>query len=196
MATFTNVDLVGQMTEIAAYGLLNSTYQIDEEASPMSTVGKIDGKWGWTTAEMRAFVGRIQEIAMEENGGHPMIYGTDAAHAGPYTARDTLASGIPWIFDPFWTCSQPIVAPCVRDVWRGSASGFCHGCCITRGIQSYPEAAACMKHWIGYSWNQLATIERPAVDAGLLTGMENFVSVNGVPVVENTKLLTNYSVMI
>uniref|UniRef100_H3H822 beta-glucosidase n=1 Tax=Phytophthora ramorum TaxID=164328 RepID=H3H822_PHYRM len=142
MANFTNVDVVGQMTQIAGYGLLNSTYQLDEEAvrgfakyhvgsylsPPMSDLGEIDGKWGWTTAEMRAFVAGIQKIAMEENGGHPMVYGTDSAHGnalvtdtvyfgqqinaaatfnpdlvyeqGRITARDTLASGIPWIFDP------------------------------------------------------------------------------------------------
>ncbi|KAL3674926.1 hypothetical protein V7S43_000852 [Phytophthora oleae] len=32
MANFTNVDIVGQMTQIAGYGLINSTYQLDEEA--------------------------------------------------------------------------------------------------------------------------------------------------------------------
>ncbi|CEG44721.1 glycoside hydrolase [Plasmopara halstedii] len=251
MATFTNVDLVGQMTEIAAYGLLNSTYQIDEEAvrayaryhvgsyisPPMSTVGKIDGKWGWTTAEMRAFVGRIQEIAMEENGGHPMIYGTDAAHGnamatdavffgqqinaaasfnpnlvykqGRITARDTLASGIPWIFDPVLDIVHNPLWPRVYETFGEDPHlASVMGAAITRGIQSYPEAAACMKHWIGYSWNPTGhdregvTMSdfdllntyfpsfKAAVDAGLLTGMENFVSVNGVPVVENTKLLT------
>jgi hypothetical protein len=34
MANFTNVDLVGQMTEIAGYGLLNSTYDQPEVAKP------------------------------------------------------------------------------------------------------------------------------------------------------------------
>ncbi|KAE8991456.1 hypothetical protein PR003_g21183 [Phytophthora rubi] len=60
MANFTNVDLVGQMTQIAAYGLINSTYQLDEAAvrkyaklhvgsylsPPVSALGEIDGKWG------------------------------------------------------------------------------------------------------------------------------------------------------
>ncbi|KAF1794343.1 hypothetical protein GQ600_13982 [Phytophthora cactorum] len=33
MANFTNVDIVGQMTQIAGYGLVNSTYQLDKEAA-------------------------------------------------------------------------------------------------------------------------------------------------------------------
>ncbi|POM60979.1 Glycoside hydrolase, partial [Phytophthora palmivora] len=32
-------------------------------------------KYGWTASEFRAVVSRIQEITMEENGGHPIIYG-------------------------------------------------------------------------------------------------------------------------
>ncbi|KAE8879534.1 Lysosomal beta glucosidase [Phytophthora fragariae] len=251
MANFTNVDLVGQMTQIAAYGLINSTYQLDEAAvrkyaklhvgsylsPPMSALGEIDGKWGWTTAEMRAFVGRIQEIAMEENGGHPMIYGTDAAHGnalmtdtvffgqqingaasfnpdlvyeqGRITARDTLASGISWLFDPVLDNMHNPLWPRVYETFGEDPYLISvMGVAITKGIQSYPEAAACMKHWIGYSWNPTGhdkdgvTISdydmvnsyfppyKAAVDAGLLTGMENYISVNGVPVVENTKLMT------
>ncbi|KAG7375790.1 hypothetical protein PHYPSEUDO_015247 [Phytophthora pseudosyringae] len=70
MANFTYADIVGQMTQIASFNLINSTYQLDEDAvrafvkhhvgsylSPSH--GEIDGKWGWTTAEMRAFVGGI-----------------------------------------------------------------------------------------------------------------------------------------
>ncbi|POM76356.1 Putative Glycoside hydrolase [Phytophthora palmivora] len=251
MANLTNVGLVGQMTEIAAYGLLNSTYQLDEEAlrgfakyhvgsylsPPMSILGEIDGKWGWTTAEMRAFVGRIQEIAMEENGGHPMIYGTDSAHGnamvmdtvyfgqqinaaatfnpdlvyeqGRITARDTLASGIPWIFDPVLDIMHNPLWPRVYETFGEDPHlASIMGAAITRGIQSYPEAAACMKHWIAYAWNptghdkdgvEISDFDllntyfpsfKAAVDAGLLTGMENYISVNGVPVIENTKLMT------
>jgi beta-glucosidase len=251
MANFTNVDLVGQMTQIAAYGLINSTYQLDEDAvrkyaklhvgsylsPPMSSLGKVNGKWGWTTAEMREFVGRIQEIAMEENGGHPMIYGTDAAHGnalmtdtvffgqqingaasfnpdlvyeqGRITARDTLASGISWLFDPVLDNMHNPLWPRVYETFGEDPHlTSVMGVAITKGIQSYPQAAACMKHWIGYAWNPTGHDKdgvvmsdfdmmnsyfppyKAAVDAGLLTGMENYISVNGVPVVENTKLMT------
>ncbi|KUF94092.1 hypothetical protein AM588_10004749 [Phytophthora nicotianae] len=225
MANLTDIGLVGQMTEIAAYGLLNSTYQLDEEAlrgfakyhvgsylsPPMSILGEIDGKWGWTTAEMRAFVGRIQEIAMEENGGHPMIYGTDAAH-GNAMVMDTVYFGqqinAAATFNPDLVYEQGRIT--ARDTLASEDPHLASvmGAAITRGIQSYPEAAACMKHWIAYAWNPTGHDKdgvtmsdfdllntyfpsfKAAVDVGLLTGMENYISVNGVPIVENNKLLT------
>ncbi|KAE9306671.1 hypothetical protein PR003_g21184 [Phytophthora rubi] len=56
---------------------------------------------------MRAFVGRIQEIAMEENGGHPMIYGTDAAHGNAL-----MTDGVFRPADQRCRLIQP--RPCVR----------------------------------------------------------------------------------
>ncbi|POM58315.1 Glycoside hydrolase [Phytophthora palmivora] len=180
---------------------------------------------------MRAFVDRIQEIAMEENGGHPMIYGVDAAHGnalvtdtvyfgqqinvaatfnpdlayeqGRITARDTLAAGIPWIFDPVLDIVHNPLWPRVyetfgEDPYLASVMGVA----MIRGIQSSNKTAACMKHWIAYSltpsghdtdgvtisdFDLLNTHFPPykaAVDAGF------YISVNGVPVIENTKLMT------
>ncbi|KAG6591028.1 Lysosomal beta glucosidase [Phytophthora cinnamomi] len=250
MANFTNVDIVGQMTQIAGYGLINSTYQLDEEAvrgfakyhvgsylsPPMSALGEINGSYGWTTAQMREFVGGIQKIAMEENGGHPMIYGTDSAHGnalvtdtvffgqqinaaatfnpdllyeqGRITARDTLAAGISWIFDPVLDIMHNPLWPRVYETFgEDPYLASVMGAAVVRGIQSYNESAACMKHWIAYAWNPTGHDKdgvtmsdfdllntyfpsfKAAVDAGLLTGMENYISVNGVPIVENTKLL-------
>ncbi|KAG7388461.1 hypothetical protein PHYPSEUDO_012522 [Phytophthora pseudosyringae] len=250
MASFTTLDIVGQMTEIAIYGLTNSTNQLVEDALrayaklhvgsyiglPMSVLGEINGSWGWTTAEMRAFVGRIQQIAMEENGGHPMIYGVDAAHGnalvtdtvifgqqinaaatfnpdlayeqGRITARDALAAGIPWVFDPVLDIVHNPLWPRVYETFGEDPHLISTmGVATIRGIQSLNESAACMKHWIGYSWastghdtdgvtmsdfdlmNSYFPPFKAAVDAGLLTGMENYISVNGVPVIENTKLM-------
>ncbi|GMG14758.1 unnamed protein product [Phytophthora fragariaefolia] len=251
MANFTTLDIVGQMTEIAIYGLTNATNQLDEDAlrnyaklhvgsyigMPMSVLGEIDGSWGWTTAEMRAFVHRIQEIAMEENGGHPMIYRVDAAHGnalvtdtvyfgqqinaaatfnpelvyeqGRITARDALATGIPWVFDPVLDIVYNPLWPRVYETFGEDPYLISTmGVAMIRGIQSYNESAACMKHWIWYSWNPTGHDKdgvtmsdfdlmnsyfppfKAAVDAGLLTGMESYISVNGVPVIENTKLMT------
>ncbi|ETO67936.1 hypothetical protein F444_15201 [Phytophthora nicotianae P1976] len=196
MANFSSVDIVGQMTQIAGYGLINSTYQLDEEAvrdfakyhvgsylsPPMSSLGEIDGKWGWTTAQMREFVAGIQKIAMEENGGHPMVYGTDSAHGnalvtdtvffgqqingaatfnpdllyeqGRITARDTLAAGIPWIFDPVLDIMHSPLWPRVYETFgEDTHLASVMGAAVVRGIQSYNESAACMKHWIAYAWN-------------------------------------------
>ncbi|KAG1705022.1 hypothetical protein DVH05_005047 [Phytophthora capsici] len=82
------------------------------------------------------------------------------------------------------------------------------GDAIVRGLQSNNQSTACFKHWIGYSWtdtghdtdgvtlsdfdllNTFIPAFKAVIDAGVLTGMENYISVNGVPVIENTKLMT------
>ncbi|ETP09084.1 hypothetical protein F441_15032 [Phytophthora nicotianae CJ01A1] len=251
MASLTTEDLVGQMTQIASYGLLNSTYQLDEDTLrgftkhrvgsylglPVSDSGEVNGKWGWTTAEMRAFVRRVQEISMEDNGGHPIIYGTDSVHGnallldtvffshpinaaasfnadlvyeeGRINARDTLAAGVPWVFGPVLDLMHNPLWPRVYETFGEDPHlASVMGSAIIRGMQSNNQTAACMKHWIGYSWNPTGhdkdgvTISdfdlmnsyflpfKAGIDAGLLSGMENYISVNGVPVVENTKLMT------
>ncbi|RLN55063.1 hypothetical protein BBJ29_006415, partial [Phytophthora kernoviae] len=35
----------------------------------------VGDKYGWNASEFRPIVTRIQEITMEENGGHPILYG-------------------------------------------------------------------------------------------------------------------------
>ncbi|ETO67904.1 hypothetical protein F444_15232 [Phytophthora nicotianae P1976] len=250
MINFTNVDLVGQMTQIAAYGLINATYQLNEDAvreytkahvgsyfeTPMTIRGEINGSWGWTTTQMREFVGGIQRIAMEENGGHPMIYGTDAVHGnallldtvffgqqingaasfntelvyeqGRITARDTLAAGIPWVFGPVLDIAHNPLWPRTYETFGEDPHlAAVMGDATIRGMQSNNQTAACMKHWIGYSWNPTGidkdgvTISdfdllntfgpsfKAGIDAGVLTGMQNYISVNGVPTVESTRLL-------
>ncbi|KAL4155392.1 hypothetical protein PRNP1_007502 [Phytophthora ramorum] len=251
MANFSNIDIVGQMTEIAVYRLINSSYQLDEDklrdyaklhvgsylGLPLSILGEVNGTWGWKTTQMRAFIHRIQEITMEENGGHPMIFGVDAAHGNSLlsdtvffghqinaaatfnpdiayeqariTARDALAAGIPWVFDPVLDIVHNPLWPRVYETFGEDPYLISTmGVAMVRGIQSYNESAACMKHWIGYSWSATGKDKdgveisdydlmnsyfppfKAAVDAGLLTGMENYISVNGVPVIENTKLMT------
>ncbi|OWZ09872.1 Glycoside hydrolase [Phytophthora megakarya] len=251
MANFSTVDIVGQMTQMASYWLVNSTYQLDESAvreyakahvgsylsPPMIAYGEINGSWGWTTSEMREFVTRVQEITMEENGGHPIVYGMDAVHGsalltdtvffgqqinagasfnpdlmydqGRITARDALAAGISWVFSPVLDISHNPLWPRTTYETFGEDPHLTAvmGDAMVHGLQSNNQTAACFKHWIAYSWNPtghdtdgvtisdfdlLNTFIPPfkaAIDAGALTGMENYISVNGVPVIENTKLL-------
>ncbi|KAL3674922.1 hypothetical protein V7S43_000848 [Phytophthora oleae] len=232
MANFTNDDLVGQMTQIATYGLLNSTYGLDEGAvreyaklhigsylSPPLSLPSVTDTWGWTTAEFRAVINRIQEIAMEENGGHPMIFGMDSVHGnamvmdsvffgqqingaasfnpdlvyeqGRITARDTLAAGIPWVFGPILDVMHNPLWPRVYETFGEDPHlASVMGSAVIRGIQSNNQTAACMKHWIGYSWtptghdkdgvtisdfdllNSYFPSFKAAIDAGLLSGME------------------------
>ncbi|GMF17383.1 unnamed protein product [Phytophthora lilii] len=149
---------------------------------------------------------------MEENGGHPIVYGMDAVHGsalltdtvffgqqinggasfnpdlvyehGRVTARDALAAGETFGEDPH-------LAAVMGDA-------------IVHGLQSNNQTAACLKHWIAYSWgetgegvtisdfdllNTLIPSFKAAIEAGALTGMKNYIAVNGVQVIENTKLL-------
>lgn len=81
------------------------------------------------------------------------------------------------------------------------------GDAIIRGLQSNNHTAACMKHWIVYPktpsghdkdavtvsdydmMNYFFPPFKAAVDAGVISAMENYISINGVPTVSNTKLM-------
>ncbi|RLN49387.1 hypothetical protein BBJ29_010178, partial [Phytophthora kernoviae] len=114
--------------------------------------------------EFRPIVTRIQEITMEENGGHPILYGI--------MAQTTLEADA-----------------------------------IVRGIQSNNQSAACTKHFIGYSktptghdrdnvimadydlLNYFMPPFKAAMDAGALSVMESYTSINGKPVIGSSKIL-------
>ncbi|RLN67653.1 hypothetical protein BBJ28_00024618, partial [Nothophytophthora sp. Chile5] len=237
------------MTLIGLYWLLNETSELDEGTlrgyaklgvgslmNPPIALGDTDTSSGWTTSQMRTFVSRIQEIVMEENGGHPIIYGVDAVHGnaliadtvhfgqqinaaasfnpdlvyeqGRITGRDAEAAGMSWIFGPILDISHNPLWPRTYETFGEDPHlAAVMGDAIVRGLQSNNHTAACMKHWIAYSWNPTGhdkdgvTISdfdllntfvpsfKAAVDAGVMSGMENYISVNGVPMIENTKLL-------
>ncbi|KAG2804406.1 hypothetical protein PC112_g18733 [Phytophthora cactorum] len=169
---------------------------------------------------------------MEENGGHPTIYGMDAVH-GNAMLLDTSPTRLtlPPRSTPISRTKKVASMPAIRlqPEFLGSSVRCSHnplwprvyytfgedpylasvmGSAIIRGMQSNNLTAACMKHWIGYSWkctghdkdgvtisdfdlmNSYFPTFKAGIDAGLLSGMENYISVNGVPVVENNKLLT------
>lgn len=50
----------------------------------------VKGSYGYNASEFRAIIGRIQEITMEENGGHPVIYGIDSVHGANYVDGSVL----------------------------------------------------------------------------------------------------------
>ncbi|RLN68217.1 hypothetical protein BBJ28_00025614, partial [Nothophytophthora sp. Chile5] len=250
VANLTTEDLIGQMTLIGSYWLFNSTFDLDEDklrgyaklgvgsfmSTPMMALEATNGSWGWTTAQMCDYVARYQKIVMEENGGQPILYGSDSVHGnvfmtdtvyfgqqingaasfnpelvyeqGRITGRDTEAAGTPWIFGPILDISHNPLWPRTYETFGEDphlAASMADA--IVRGLQSSNHTAACMKHWIGYSWtptghdtddvalsdfdllNTFVPSFKAAVDAGIMTGMENYISVNGVPVVANTKLL-------
>ncbi|RLN21265.1 hypothetical protein BBJ28_00024941 [Nothophytophthora sp. Chile5] len=202
----------------------------------MSVKGEVNGSWGWTVSQMRDMVTRIQEISMEENGGHPMLYGMDSVHGatllldtvffsqqingaasfnpdlvfeqGRVTGRDNEAAGIPWAFSPILDISHNPLWPRTYETFGEDPHlAAVMGDALVRGLQSNNHTAVCMKHWIAYSWtptghdkedvtmsdfdllNTFVPSFKAAVDAGVMSGMENYVSVNGVPMIGNKKLL-------
>ncbi|KAF4148443.1 Glycosyl hydrolase family 3 N terminal domain [Phytophthora infestans] len=207
------------MTQIYINQLLTEDNKVDDDkvraytkmrvgsylTSPFNN-GPVNGTYMWTADEWREVITRIQEITMEENGGHPMdavLFGQQinggaslnpdlVYEQGRITGRDTEASGVPWVFGPILGISR-------NPLWARDA--------IIRGLQSNNYTAACMKHWIVYPktpsghdkdavtvsdydmMNYFFPPFKAAVDAGVISAMENYISINGVPTVSNTKLM-------
>ncbi|KAE9005877.1 Lysosomal beta glucosidase [Phytophthora fragariae] len=185
--------------------------------------------------EWRELITEIQDI-YAAHGSHPILYGLDSVHGANYvggatlfgqqlnaaatfnpnlvydmgriTARDTAASGIPWLFAPILEISQnPLWARTFETFGEDPHLVSVMADAIVRGIQSNGTTAACMKHIIGYSktptghdragvtisdfdlLNHFAPSFMAAIKAGAMTAMESYISINGVPVVANTKIL-------
>eukprot|EP00644_Phytophthora_capsici_P011940 jgi/Phyca11/15235/fgenesh1_pg.PHYCAscaffold_12_\ len=249
MATFTDDDIIGQMTQIDINQLLTDDNKVDDDkvrayakmrvgsylTSPFNN-GPVNGTYMWTADEWREVITRIQEITMEENGGHPMVYGVDSVHGaifvkdavlfgqqinggasfnpdlvyeqGRITGRDTEASGVPWVFGPILGISRnPLWARTFETFGEDPHLNSIMGDAIIRGLQSNNHTAACMKHWIVYPktpsghdkdavtvsdydmMNYFFPPFKAAVDAGVISAMENYISINGVPTVSNAKLM-------
>ncbi|CAI5741699.1 unnamed protein product [Hyaloperonospora brassicae] len=249
--SFSTAQVVGQMTQLTLSEIMNSTSRdLNETAvreyarlnvgSYLNTYWEspVDGVYGYNASEFRSLIQRIQNITMEENGGHPVIYGIDSVHGASYvvgpvlfphqinsgasfdadlvyqvariTARDTEAAGIPWIFAPILDISQNTMWARTHetfgeDPYLASVMGVAH----VRGLQSHNQTAACIKHFIGYSKtptgqdrdnvlvsdfellnNHLPSF-KAAIDAGALSVMENYISLNGDPVIASTRILND-----
>ncbi|TYZ52676.1 hypothetical protein PybrP1_005270 [[Pythium] brassicae (nom. inval.)] len=246
---FSTDDILGQMTQIDIVNVLNEDATLNEAKvreyarsrvgslinSPFSG-GPVRGKYGWTAAEWRAVVQRIQEISMEENGGHPLVFGIDSAHGATYvtnavlfgqqinaaasfnptlvhevgriTARDSTAAGLSWIFAPTLEISQnPLWSRTFETFGEDPFLASVMSDAVIRGLQSSGVSAACMKHFVGYSktptghdrdgvavsdfdlLNYFLPPFLAAVNAGVMSAMENYISINGVPVVASPKIL-------
>uniref|UniRef100_M4BQD2 beta-glucosidase n=1 Tax=Hyaloperonospora arabidopsidis (strain Emoy2) TaxID=559515 RepID=M4BQD2_HYAAE len=249
--SFSAAQVIGQMTQLTLSEVMNGTSrELNESAvreyaqlnvgSYLNTYfeGPVNGVYGYNASEFRSLIERIQDITMEVNGGHPIIYGIDSVHGASYvvgpvlfphqinsgasfnpdlvyemariTARDTEAAGIPWIFGPILDLSQNKMFARTHetygeDPYLASVLGVAH----VQGLQSYNQTAACIKHFIAYSKTptgqdrddvlvsdfELLNNHMPpfkaAIDAGALTVMENYISLNGDPVISSTKILND-----
>jgi beta-glucosidase len=138
-----------------------------------------------------------------------------AYSAGIITSKDTRAAGIPWIFAPVLGLGlQPLWARYSETFGEDPHLAAVMGANIIKGLQSiandgsFPKmTAACMKHFIAYSipvdGHDRSAVQLPdrllrqlylpsfqaAVDAGVLTAMESYNEVGGVPMVSSKDYL-------
>ncbi|RHY89082.1 hypothetical protein DYB35_010865, partial [Aphanomyces astaci] len=127
---------------------------------------------------------------------------------GDVTGRDTEAAGIPWIFGPILDVPTSKMWARVYETFGEDPYVVAElGRAIVRGLQDNHTIAACFKHFIGYAATPTGRDRDPvtlsdydllnyhmppfvaAIDAGALTGMMGYMSVNGKPMGVNHKLL-------
>ena len=185
------------------------------------------------------FITGIQSAAASKASGIPVLYGVDAIHGATYTAgavlgpqqiglaatwntelvrkgaentaREVLASGIPWNFSPVVDLGRDPRWPRFWETFGEDpllASEM--GVALVKGYQEGPSPiAATLKHFLGYGltlsgkdrtpgWipeRQLREYFVPSfqacVDAGAMSIMVNSGEMNGIPVHSNKVILTD-----
>ena len=142
----------------------------------------------------------------------------DTSHArvmGEITAYETRASGVPWNFSPVLDLGrQPIWSRFFETLGEDVYLAKTMGKSIINGYQGNGmidkyHVAACLKHYVGYSYPSSGRDRTPAliperimeeyylppfkeaIDAGALTVMINSGEVNGIPGHANKYLLTD-----
>ncbi|RLN20710.1 hypothetical protein BBJ28_00018398, partial [Nothophytophthora sp. Chile5] len=127
---------------------------------------------------------------------------------GRITGQDTQAAGIPWVFGPILEiASNPLWPRTYETFGEDPYLVSVMGDAVIRGLQSNNQTAACMKHFVGYSktptghdqdgvqisdfdlLNYFVPPFKAAMAAGAMSTMENYISINGVPVIGNHKIL-------
>jgi beta-glucosidase len=127
---------------------------------------------------------------------------------GRVTGKDTEAAGIPWVFGPILDISQnPLWARTFETFGEDPYLASVMADSVIRGLQSNNQTAACMKHFVGYSktptghdrdgvsmsdydlLNYFVPSFKAGIAAGAMSTMENYISINGIPVVANSKIL-------
>ncbi|GMF12347.1 unnamed protein product [Phytophthora lilii] len=194
VANFSLNDIVGQITQFSIYQVMTKDGKLNEEVIRkkdgcrilprcLSLDGVCEGLHWDVCLECGAIcsiISRIQEITMEENGGHPIIYGLDSVHGagfaqfavifghqihgaasfnpnlvyemGRITGRDNLVAGAPWVFSPVLEVSRHLMWPRTYETFgEDPYLVSVMGNAIIRGSQSNNHTAACMKHFIAYS---------------------------------------------
>ncbi|KAG6609894.1 Lysosomal beta glucosidase [Phytophthora cinnamomi] len=251
VTNFTTEQVLGQMAQIPIYMFMNADNSLNEtllrgyaklkigsyNLIPFNDAANdITGEYGWTAPEWREVITRIQEIAMEENDGIPMVYALDSVRGANHvmnttmfgaqinagasfnpdlvyeqaviTAQDTRAAGISWIMGPVLEISHNPLWPRTFETFGEDPHIVTVMAeTVTRGLQSVNQTAACLKHFVAYSktptghdqdgvqiddfdlLNYFLPPFKRAMEAGALSTMENYISVNGVPTIVNNRIL-------
>lgn len=134
---------------------------------------------------------------------------------GAAQARDTIAAGVPWLFSPILDLATHPAFPRVYETFGEDplvASQL--GVAMIRGMQAetgdadLPRAAACMKHFFAYAHpanghdrapvsvhegalrdSYLRPFTAAVREAGVLSAMNSYNELNGVPIVASRKWL-------
>ncbi|OWZ04987.1 Hydrolase [Phytophthora megakarya] len=241
--SFSTDQVIGQMCQLEISLILNDDNSVNEtlvrQYAKLGVGSYLNSPFaGWNATQWRNAIKQIQTYHMDENGGHPMVFGLDSVHGAQYmdravmfpqqinagasfnrelvhkmgyiTARDTAAGGISWIlgpildiaYNPLWTRTYETFG---EDPYLASVLGAAY----IQGVQNNSQSGACMKHFIGYSQTvtgvdrEGVTISdfdllnyhvppfKTGVEHGAMSTMQNYVSMNGVPVVASTKILND-----
>ncbi|GMF26359.1 unnamed protein product [Phytophthora fragariaefolia] len=143
---------------------------------------------------------------MDGNGGHPMVYGLDSVHGAQYvdhavmfpqqinsgtsfnrelvrkmgyvTGRDTAAAGITWVLGP-------IVDISYDPLWTRTYETFGENPYLTS------ELGAAYIQGDDDLLNYHVPSFKADIEHGAMSTMENYISINGIPVVPSTKILNH-----
>lgn len=171
----------------------------EEEAPPV--LFGIDAAYGAT------YVSNVVLFGQQLNGA--ASFNPDLVHEmGRITGRDTEAAGLPWVFGPMLEISQnPLWARTWETFGEDPFLVSVMADAAIRGLQNNDATAACMKHFIGYSktpsghdrdgvmlsdfdlLNYFAPPFLAAISAGASSAMENYISLNGEPVMASARIL-------
>lgn len=183
---------IGQMTQLTIGALPDSAHLrqaiVDRHVgSILNVVDTALSLDGW-----QALIRQIQDIATKETRlGVPILYGIDFVHGANYThggtifphnigmaatfdpdlvrqvgevtAREALASGLPWNFAPVLDVGrQPLWPRFYETFGEDPYLAATLGAAAVTGMQSSGRVAATMKHYLGYSGPRTGYDRTPA----------------------------------
>ncbi|KAL3673721.1 hypothetical protein V7S43_001418 [Phytophthora oleae] len=127
---------------------------------------------------------------------------------GRITGQDTRAAGISWAMGPVLELSyNPLWPRTFETFGEDPYLVTVMAETIIKGLQSSNETAACLKHFVAYSktdtghdqdgvsisdfdlLNYYLPPFKRSMEAGALSTMENYISVNGIPTIANHRIL-------